>query len=323
MKKIFVSGMVYSEGKSGTSVYIYNVVAKFCLNHRVDLLLHEGDIFPLESENLNIIRVSRKLASPIINMLWHLFILPFSRDYTQYDIVFLPAGNRRLFCRNFNNMIVTFHDLSQFHIPNKYDAFRTFYVKKIIPFFLKKVKNIVAISQSTKNDLVKFYRIDESRILVNHNGYSKNKINASSNQSESKNISEKDYFLYVARIEHPGKNHLNLLKAYAELPAEITDKFDLILPGQSWSGSETVFNFWRQMPLKNNVHFPGFVNSATMENLYKKASLYLFPSYYEGFGIPLLEAMSNGVPILCSNTPSLVEVGGEAVELLSQIASTV
>ena len=99
------------------------------------------------------------------------------------------------------------------------------------------------------------------------------------------------------------------------LPTEITDKYDLILPGQSWSGSEAVFSYLSSLSLKQNIHFPGFVSNSTMEALYSHASLYVFPSYYEGFGLPLLEAMSYGVPVICSNTPSLVEVGGDAVEL--------
>ena len=321
LKRVFVSGMAYGAGKSGTSVYIHSVVEELCHLYKVDLLLLNDDDFPVNHNNLTIIRVPQKLASPVINMLWHLFILPYRYNYKKYDFVFLPAANRRLFCRKLDNLVVTFHDLSQFHIPNKYDAFRTFYIKKVIPFFLRKVTKIVAISQATKNDLMHFYGLNEKNILVSHNGFNHDNKEVSNSSTSVKatleHITQKPFFLYVARIEHPGKNHLNLLKAYQALPKNITDNFDLVLAGQTWSGSDNVFSYHSTMELKQNIHFPGFVSAHEMESLYSSASLYIFPSLYEGFGIPLLEAMSYGVPVLCSDTPALTEVGGDAVEVFS------
>ena len=176
---------------------------------------------------------------------------------------------------------------------------------------MKKVKKIVAITESTKKDIVNFYGIPESQVSVNHNGYSLPNTNFSTDGSISK-ISKK-FILYVARLEHPGKNHLNLLKAYEMLPSSITDEYDVVFPGQDWSGSQTLKDYHHNMKHKDNIHFLGFVSNEQLDWLYKNASLYVFPSFFEGFGLPLLEAMAYKVPIACSNIPPLVEVGQEAV----------
>lgn len=96
MYNIFVSGMAYDEGKSGISDYMNNVISELVKSNKVDLLLLEKDkeVFPVKHSNLNFITIPNYLSSPIVNMLWHLFILPIFRNYGKYDFIFLPAGNR-------------------------------------------------------------------------------------------------------------------------------------------------------------------------------------------------------------------------------------
>lgn len=115
--------------------------------------------------------------------------------------------------------------------------------------------------------------------------------------------------LYIGRIEHPGKNHLGLLKAYDMLPKEMMEEYDLVCAGGMWNGSEVVLQHVHNMQQPKNVHFLGFVSNQEMAALYIHASLYVFPSLYEGFGIPILEAFAAGVPVICSNRSSLPEIG--------------
>ncbi|MCF7912913.1 MAG: glycosyltransferase family 4 protein [Candidatus Cloacimonetes bacterium] len=315
--RIFVSGMAYDEGKSGVSDYINNIVKALSINHQVDMIMLESDVcrFPVSSPNLKIIPVSDKLKNAVINMLWHLFILPGKYNLKSYDFIFLPAANRRLLASFPIPSIVTFHDLSQFHIPAKYDAFRMFYIKIVIPFFVKKADKILAISKNTKEDLIKFYKMSPESIEVNYNGYDSQRYQpAPASVLKPLGISKK-YFLYIARIEHPGKNHLRLIKAYEDLPVDLKNRYDLVLPGKNWSGSEIVLEYLKNSPDKERIHLPGFVDSEVLPALYQQCSLYIFPSLYEGFGIPLIEAMASGVPVVCSNTSSLPEIGGEAIAL--------
>ncbi|MCP4177246.1 MAG: glycosyltransferase family 4 protein [bacterium] len=317
MYRILMSAMGYDNGKSGISEYIRSTAVELAKNHKVDLIIlkKELDKFPYrDSPNLNLLVYSDRYSKPLVNMLWHLFILPFFINYKKYDFIFLPAGNRRLFCRYPLTTYVTMHDLSQYHVKNKYDKFRMFYIKKIVPYFLKKADWIFSISESTKKDLLRYYKLDEQKIIVNYNGFD------SSVYDDKKSISkpeiedlDKAYILYVARIEHPGKNHINLIKAYEKLSKVIKKKYDLVLAGSLWNGGEIVKKYAENSDDSENIKFLGFVKNADMPGLYSNASLYAFPSLYEGFGIPILEAMSCGIPVICSNTSSLPEVGGDAV----------
>ncbi len=315
--KILVSVLAYDKGKSGIADYTNNVIEFLSKDHKLDLLIYEKDshIFPIKNENINLLKVSDKFSNAIISMAYHLFVLPLTLPFHRYDFVFLPAGNRRLFAFYPKKTIVTFHDLSQFHIDGKYDSFRMFYIKKVIPFFLKKAQLIMAISNSTKLDMQRYYKLPEDRIEVNYNGYSPAKLKAlvSKEQLINEYNLKGDFILYISRIEHPGKNHLNLIKAYETLAPSLKEKYQLVFGGSEWNGAEEVMNYAKNSPDKENIIFLGFVPDNHLGALYKNASLYAFPSFYEGFGIPLLEAMHCSTPVICSNVSSLPEVGGDAI----------
>jgi len=316
MKHIFMSFMAFDGGKSGISEYMIQTLEHLSKTNRVTILILKEDdtTLTIKNENIERIVVSNFLKKPIINMLWHLFFLPLFTNWKKYDFAFLPAANRRIFAYYPIYTIATFHDLSQYHIENKYDRFRTLYIKKVIPYFIKKVDKIVSVSQSTKEDLKKYYNLKDQHIVVNHSGYEKNSFNSVTENIPLPFTSKKPYFLYVARVEHPGKNHLNLIKAFELLPQEIKDSYNLVCAGSLWSGSDTVVDYIENSEDKNAIIFTGFVKNEQLPTLYKKASLYIFPSYYEGFGFPLLEAMACGIPTLCANRSSLPEIGAEAVE---------
>lgn len=320
MYRILVSAIPYDGGRSGISDYINSVVGCLVEEHRVDLIILEQDVehFPHRGERLRFIKVNNRLARPLYSMLWHTLILPFRIKRSDYDFFFLPAANRRLCLFRRLPMVATFHDLSQFYVKGKYDPFRMFYVKRIIPLLLKRVDRIIAISESTKRDLCRFYRTKERRITVNYNGFNRGRYSPAGAEGDRERLAEKlgltkSYLLYIARIEHPGKNHLNLIRGYAMLPASIKERYDLVLAGSLWNGGEVVKEYIEMMPERNKIRLLGFVEDSYLAPLYREASLYLFPSYYEGFGIPLLEAMASGLPVVCSDRSSLPEIGGDAV----------
>ncbi len=316
MYKIFVSAMAYDSGKSGISVYINNVLRELAVEHKLEVMALADDIELLpQSENIKYLEVSSFWRKPLINMLWHLFILPCTISWKKYDFVFLPAANRRIlqFSRRFTIAVV--HDLSQYHVEQKYDFLRMFYCKKVLPFYLKRMNRVVAVSGSTANDLERFWKIPASRITVNHNGFDRKRFNTSpvdSNRILAEYNLKKKYILYVSRIEHPGKNHLNLIKAYERLPEKLQDEYDLVLGGSFWPGSEAVKDYAEKSKVTGNIKFIGFVKNEDLPPLYHAASLYIFPSLFEGFGLSLLEAMACGVPVACSETSSLGEIAANA-----------
>ena len=318
MYKILISGMAYDGGKSGISVYMNNMIMELARKHQVYVVMLESDIkcFPAsDNPNIRFIKISDLLGRPVINMFWHLLVLPFMIMRGKYDFIFLPAANRRAFLFYPFYTIAVVHDLSQYHIPAKYDLFRMFYIKRILPFCVRRANQLIAVSGSTMNDLIRFWKIPPEKIRVIYNGYDHKLYNCEAGtepQLKPEAGTEKEYILYISRIEHPGKNHLNLIKAYEALPEAIRDKYDLVLAGSFWQGSEPVTKYAEQSFCRDSIKFTGYIENSALPSLYRNASLYAFPSLFEGFGLSLLEAMASGVPVVCSNNSSLAEVAGEA-----------
>jgi len=309
--RILVSGMAYDDGKSGIAGYIEETVRELSKHHSVEIILlkKDAEIFPVG--NIKITTVPDCLGRPFVNMVWHLFILPvliFFKRF-KYDFVFLPAGNRRVMSFYPVKTIVTVHDLSQFHVFEKYDRFRMIYIKKVLPFFLKKAHAFISVSENTMNDMLRYYKIPREKITVLYNGYR----SIFKEVTETK-VPQKDYILYVARVEHPGKNHLNLVKAYELMDKDLKNRYDLVFAGSLKERSSEVVEYVNRSESLKDIRFLGFVNSEDLPALYKNASLFVFPSFYEGFGIPLIEAMAAGIPVAASDRSSLPEIGGDAAQ---------
>ena len=132
----------------------------------------------------------------------------------------------------------------------------------------------------------------------------------------------RDFLLYIARLEHPGKNHVRLLEAFAELQGLAHRPYNLVLVGGRWNGAEVIEAKVKELGMEKQVIFPGFVPDETLPLLYAAADLLVFPSLYEGFGIPLLEAMASGTPVCASNISSIPEVVGDAGLLFDPMEPT-
>ena len=303
--KILLSAIPFDNGKSGISVYIREVVkALEAQGHELTLIVEDDGA--KEFEHFELIRIKKRRA--LFSMLYSLFILPWRINWKKYDFCIMLAANRRVFSRYPIPTLAVVHDLSQYHVPVKYDRFRMLYIKRILPHYVRKAQYICAISQSTAKDLVKYWHIQEEKITVVYNGFTPPaKVTAE----------KKKQILYISRIEHPGKNHLNLLKAFELLPENLRNEYLLIMPGAAWNGAEKVFEYAEKSPCKEHFKFTGFVDFAKLPELYAQSSMYIFPSHFEGFGLSLLEAMYAGLPCACSDNSSLGELGTGAAELFS------
>ena len=215
--KILLSAIPFDNGKSGISVYIREVVkALESAGHKLTLIVEDDAV--KEFERFELIRIKKRRA--LFSMLYSLFILPFRINWKKYDFCIMLAANRRVFCRYPIFTIAVVHDLSQYHVPVKYDRFRMFYIKRVLPHYVRKAQSIVAISKSTRNDLIKYWHIPEEKISVVYNGFTPP---AKVETAKLKQI------LYISRIEHPGKNHLNLLKAFELLPEDLRREYTLVM----------------------------------------------------------------------------------------------
>jgi len=332
MKKIAFSCFVYEEGKSGIAEYITSVLSELSQKHLIIIHItkHEARFLKEkipESNNIYYKCYNDILQQPVLNLLFHTFIFPFILLFSKTNLLYLPAANRRqmLFYPKFTIGIV--HDLAELHLTEKFGFLRWLRMKFFTPLFLKKIHRIIAVSNTTKNDLTLFYKIPAESITVAYNGIkqknTEQQIRVHSCESVAKenvitpvnnstfNIQNSKFILYVSRIEHPGKNHIKLIEAYESLSIDIRSEYDLVFAGNLKENHQTVIERIEKSPCKKNIHLYGFVSNEKLIELYKEASLYICPSLYEGFGLTPVEAMSYGIPVASSTAGALPEVCGE------------
>ena len=320
-KRILLICTSFDQGKSGIAEYIMAVSRIMAKNHKLDILIHPKDkaAFTLTSPNIRFIIVPQFLSGSGLAQIWHLYILPLWPAIKSYDLVFIPVGNRRLLSRFPKNTVVTVHDLADLSLSGTWDFAKILYYKHFVGRYLHKAPRIFAISENTKRDIRRFFGVPGSNIEVNYNGYDPDKLN---NPLDKADLDERfgisgKYMLYVARIEHPLKNHITLLKAFEALPDKLKSEYQLVCAGAAWDGSEKVMNYHDRMPDKKRILFTGHVQGADLAGLYKHASLFVFPSLYEGFGLPMLEAFASGLPVISANSGALPEIGKSAVLLFN------
>lgn len=315
--RILISCVPFDGGRSGISVYIRNLVAALLsAGHELTLIVEPDarDLFP-ECRRIVLPTWTRHAA---LSMLYHLFILPFQIRRKDFDGCIVAAANRRFFAFLPVFTIAVVHDLSQCHVSGKYDPFRMFYVRRVLPFFVRRAHAVVAISRATADDLKQCWNIPEEKLSVVFNGVAAppaRKGEDGRNANGGSGLKGKKHILYISRLEHPGKNHATLIRAYDALPEALRNRFDLVLPGADWNGAETVHEAARRSPNAARIHLPGFVSDEERDRLMNDAACYVFPSCYEGFGLSLLEAMRDGIPCACSSTSSLGEIGAGAALL--------
>ena len=202
------------------------------------------------------------------------------------------------------------HDLAEIVLPQKFGIMRWLRVKFFMRLFIKKLPKIIAVSKQTRDDIVTHYKIPEERISVIYNGIKK----FAETDKEYRPCGDNSYILYVSRIEHPGKNHIRLIEAYENVCREgITDH--LVLAGNFKERHEEVVARVKSSEFSERIHLTGFISDSQLGSLYKNAGLYVCPSLYEGFGLTLVEAMDNGLPVVSSDKGSLKEVCGDAARL--------
>jgi glycosyltransferase involved in cell wall biosynthesis len=212
--------------------------------------------------------------------------------------------------------VFTLHDLIFLFHPETHKPLNRWFLTLMMPRFLRAADAVIAVSECTKRDAIRFYGIPEEKITVIHEG-----VNPRFRPASPEAIAAvraryglpEHFILYVGTIE-PRKNLTALLEAFHHLLA--THDLRLVIVGKKGWLYEGFFRRLRELGLEDRVIFTGYVPDEDLPAIYSAADLFVFPSLYEGFGLPVLEAMACGVPVICSNTSSLPEVAGDAALLV-------
>lgn len=227
------------------------------------------------------------------------------------DVFFSPAHYSPPFCPV--PLVVTIHDLSYVYYPQEFlkkDLYKlTHWTKESV----EKAAKIICVSQTTKKDVMKHYAIPEEKIVVIYNGYEKTVSENKNNTSKilsTYSLSDTKYLLYAGTLQ-PRKNISFLVRTFAKLHINYPT-LKLVLTGKKGWLYDEIFETVQSLSLQKKVIFTGYVSDEELITLYRNALCFVHPSLYEGFGLPLIEAMANGCPVVSSFASSLPEIGGDA-----------
>ncbi len=217
-------------------------------------------------------------------------------------------------CRN-SKRAITIHDLTFIKYPNYVDSFVKHYEKRIKQC-LKWTDLVLTVSETSKKDIVEYLGVDPQRIYVTplasrySPGYLSDKVIEKLETSTDFDFS-KPYLLFVSTIE-PRKNITSIISAFNLLKQKHKIEHHLVLIGRKGWNYESIFAALENSPWSDRIHHLDYLSDELVALFYSKADAFIYPSYYEGFGLPVLEAMTLGTPVITSNTSSLPEVAGDA-----------
>lgn len=324
--RIGISTSVIQRGQTGVAQYLFALLRAFLRHadeHEFVLFTLEEDLplFDFAKDKMRIVPVPERFRSPIRNILWHQMKMPRLATEQQIDVLHVPSYRRLLWPRPCP-LVGTIHDLAPFHLGKKYDRARMFYGRVIARRLASRQDQIIAISQNTARDIRQFFDIEPGRIRVIYNGVEHNRFFPGSREQAQAEMAQRynlraPFFLYVARLEHPAKNHVRLIAAFNQFKDHTGSDSQLVFGGSDWHGAETIRAAVQQSPFAPDIRLLGFVSNENLPNLYRAADVFVYPSLYEGFGMPPIEAMACGCPVLCSTCGSLGEVVGAAAAVIN------
>jgi len=210
--------------------------------------------------------------------------------------------------------ILVMHDLAFEHFPQHVSYLVRKYYQYFMPRFAQKAERIATVSEFSKQDIISQYKISDTKIDVVYNGAKevyKPISEEAKNLIRSKHSEGKNYYIYVGSI-HPRKNVNNLLLAFEKFQAETKSDFRLLIVGRKAWDFKEVEETHEQMQFKNHVNFLGHVSPNELGKIVAGSFAMVYVSLFEGFGIPILEAMSCDVPVITSNITSMPEAAGDA-----------
>ncbi len=336
MKKIGIDARFYSPNATGVGRHVYEVVQNLATLDTKNKYI----IFLNEKNFKDFIPPAKNFKAEITTAAHYGFAeqTTFLKQLNQYnfDLMVFPQFNVPLFYKK--KFIVTIHDLTIHLFPGKKsNAIKHFLYKKIMQHSSEKSAKILAVSENTKQDIIRELKIDKNKISVVYNGISSGFKKEDSAEKLKKfrkkyNLPE-NYFLYTG-VLRTHKNILGLVKAFKIFREKLTPSKSLrevatqfLIKGDLNSKNmhlviagpkddlyyPEIKKLSETLGIADFVHFTGFFPEKDFSKLFCASTAFVFPSFYEGFGIPPLEAMSVDVPVICSNTSSLPEVCNDAV----------
>lgn len=264
---------------------------------------------------INTTTVSGKIPNRILNLSLKAFNYPkFEKLFNSFDCLFLPNFNQFSIYPK-TKLVLTVHDLSPIVTPEFYDSRRRLWhifmnIKKV----LFRADQILAVSEFTKQDLIRIYGLPENKITVTHLAVNRTLFHTGLSPDKLRLVRNTyglpgSFFLFIATLE-PRKNIPSIIRAFERQNSDI----DLVIAGRQGWKYNTILELIENSPKRHRIKYIGYIEEEHKPYLLKLAHSLVWPSFYEGFGLPPLEAMAVGTPVITSQVTSLPEtVGSSAI----------
>lgn len=253
-------------------------------------------------------KIKNSTVKRMLYILWINFVFPISTMFKNADIIIFTNTLTPFYKIPNKKYYPVLHDLWAYKSPETVTFIQSLYTRIVIASIKNTYEKIITVSETIKQEIVDFFNCSEEDVNVVYNYFSfgEKPVLDYSKEEQLKilskyNIESKKYILSVATL-NKRKNIPMLIDAYSQLDSDIK----LVLVGKASSES---FNCNNQ-----NIIFTGYLSDDELKVLYKHAFLYVFPSVYEGFGIPIIDAQAFGIPVICSNIPVFKEIAGKGAE---------
>ncbi len=316
--RIAVNTRLLIKGKlEGIGWFTYETLKRMALNHPEHQFIFIFDR-PFEkdfifSDNVIPVIIGPKARHPFLFYLWFDFRVPLILKRYKVNLFLSPDGYLSLRARV--PQVAVIHDINFVHRPDDLPWLKAKYYNYFFPRFARKAKRIATVSFYSKEDITRSFKVDYDKIDVVYDGI--NPIFVPISESEKELVRENytggsEYFVFVGAL-HPRKNIAGLLKAFDAFKSIDKRGIKLVIVGGQMFKTGEIFNVYEGMRNHQDVIFTGRLSTTDLHRVLASALALTFVPFFEGFGIPVVEAMSVGVPVISSNTTSLPEVGGNAV----------
>ena len=313
------------KNKSGIGIYTYELTKLLQINKDIEL---SGEIFNFfnrndiskDIEGLTIpIKLCTLFPYGVYRRIWNKIPINYNRLF-QSDADIYHFFNFIVPPRINGKIITTIHDMTYILYPETMDKRNLKRITDDIDYSVNRSDKIITVSESSKRDIIRYLNVPEEKIEVVYNGVEYDRFAKSNNNQDKLKVMQKynlpqNYILYMGTLE-PRKNIESIVRAYSVLKKNYNHEIKLVIAGKKGWLFENIFNLVENLKLQDDVIFTDYVDEIDKAAIYQMAKLFVFPSIYEGFGIPVLEAMASSVPVITSNVSSLPEVAGDAAILV-------
>lgn len=321
--KIAVNGMLLSRRSSGVEVSILNLARALSRFGSEDYLFYVPARFPErkpEGTHFRTIKTGVPAHFRPARILWEQFVLPEIISRERVDLLHAPGYIAPL--RANVPVVITLYDIIALLFPGWCKVSNYLHYRIFLPLSVKKAAGIIVPSDFTGRDVVKRFPVAENKVRVIHLGVNSDfrvirDDDRFSLLRKKYDLGEK-FILFVGKQE-PKKNLVRLVEAFHGLRSQGSIRHKLVVAGEKGWQCSPIFRRIRELGLQAEVVFTGFIPPEELPYMYNMADLFVFPSLYEGFGLPPLEAMACGVPVVCSNRGAIPEVVGDAALLFNPL----